>query len=102
MTNDMETQVQGKKEEVAQAAQSQEKEGIKKEAEKNLSPIEEGRAIAERIEKGNVELKELLNKQEKLIAEQRLSGKGFAGIQNTPKEETPKEYAERVMRGEVK
>ena len=44
-----------------------------------MSPLEEARLLDESIKKSNADLKLLLDRQEKLAAEARLEGKGFAG-----------------------
>lgn len=64
-----------------------------KEIDENMKKME---AEAERIENANAEAKKLLMeaKQERLLA-----GKAGAGEQAT-KEETPQEYAKRVMAGD--
>ena len=54
---------------------------------------------AERLEKANAELKELLSKQESLISQAKLAGRSLGG--NEPKPETPVEYAKRVMSGKL-
>jgi hypothetical protein len=61
--------------------------------------VGEANKAAERLEKANEEQKKLLDRQEKLAANARLGGKAAAGA--PPQEETPKEYAEKVMRGDV-
>ena len=64
------------------------------------SPIEEANKAAERMEKANAETKKLLDRQEKIIAEQTLRGKATGGAPKV--EETPKQYADRVMKNEGK
>lgn len=57
---------------------------------------------AERLEAANKQREELLAREEKLFARQQLGGRAEAG---TPapevKEETPTEYMEKVLRGEL-
>lgn len=66
------------------------------------SPLEEARDIDASIKAGNAELKKLLEKQEQLLADTALAGKGFAGMPATkPVEMTDTEYAEALERGEV-
>lgn len=67
----------------------------------HLGLIQKANEAAERIEKANKEMDELLKKQELLLAEQRLQGRSFAGGENQPKKMTPEEYARAAMRGEV-
>lgn len=58
--------------------------------------------LVERQEKANAESKELLKRQEELIARGLLGGKTDAGIQpEPPKEETPQEYAARISSGKI-
>ncbi len=61
--------------------------------------IEDANSAAERLEKANTKREELLNRQEILIAKQTLGGKSDAG-EESKAEETPKEYKDRIMRGE--
>ena len=53
----------------------------------------------ERMEKNLDRQEKNIDRQDKLNVEKALSGKAETGIEK--KEETPKEYAERVMTGEV-
>lgn len=54
----------------------------------------------ERLEKANAKTEELLNRQEELYEKQKLGGRAEAGAEaEKPKEDTPKEYAEKVMSG---
>lgn len=61
--------------------------------------ITQANASAERLEKANTELKTLLEKQETILANERLGGRSLAGTPSLKKEESPKEYAQRIMRG---
>ena len=63
--------------------------------------IDQAREQADRIERANAEQRELLARQESLLARQMLSGRSEAGFQVQPKVETPQEYSMRVLRGEV-
>ena len=48
-------------------------------------------------------MEELLARNEKIISNQLLAGKSNAGaIPEKPKEDTPQEYAAKLMRGEIK
>ena len=69
---------------------------------KELNPLfTEAKSLAERIEEGNRKSEELLLKQEQLLAEQRLSGTSGGNKGEVPHEETPKEYAARVLSGKL-
>lgn len=59
--------------------------------------IELADKAAERLEKANAERKELIERDEKIIAEQKLGGRSEGGFQGVKKEETSKEYADKVM-----
>lgn len=61
--------------------------------------ITKANAAAMRQEEANKQLKELLDRQERLQVQNTLSGKAEAGT--TKKEETPAEYKERVLRGDL-
>ena len=58
--------------------------------------IDVAKAVAERIEKANVKTAELLDRQEKLEASKALGGEGGGAVPIETKEETPKEYNERI------
>jgi hypothetical protein len=76
-------------------------EDEKQETPQQSNLIEEAKAVADRIEKANAEAKALLDKKEKLMASDIISGRADAGqVPQKPKEETPQEYAARVERGE--
>ena len=67
---------------------------------KEINPIlAEAKSLAERIEEGNKKSEDLLKKQEQLLAEQALGGNTIGRFEQTPHVETPKEYAERMLRG---
>lgn len=71
-------------------------EEIKKEEPKKDDAL----LLIERAEKANAEMRELLNKQAEFAAKGILGGQTLAGLQlEKPKEETPAEYAKRIMRG---
>ena len=66
------------------------------------SPIDKANDAAERLETANKVTAELVKKQEELAVVAKLSGTTEAGIAPAaPKEETPKEYKDRVMAGNV-
>jgi hypothetical protein len=65
-------------------------------------PVTTLAALAERIEKANAESREILEEQKQLAARNLLGGTINAGVQPPkPVEETPKEYAKRIMTGRV-
>ena len=58
--------------------------------------------LVERAEKANEETKSLLARQEELVARKMLGGETDAGEKEVEKvEETPKEYKDKIMRGEL-
>ena len=64
------------------------------------SPLEEAKNILKKIEEANNKTAELLLRQEQLQARDLLSGRSLAGqVPEKPKEETPAEYAARILRG---
>ena len=64
--------------------------------------IDNANEAAERLERANAIKKELLEREEKLHALKMLGGQSEAGVvPPKPKEETPEEYAEKLMKGEV-
>ena len=81
----------------------EEKLPAKKDDKKSL--IQEAKEAAAEIRKANEEKKELLEREEKLIERKEvlneLGGRSYAGQKEEKKEETPKEYMERVMRGDL-
>ena len=72
-----------------------------KPAEKQGSLIEEARVLAERLEKANAEQKALVERQERLLIEQRLGGKSFFSADQKKPEMTDLEYSKKVMAGEI-
>ena len=62
--------------------------------------IDDTNLAAKRLEDANAERARLLQREEELEARRRLGGVSEAGQETKPKEETPKEYADRIMRGE--
>jgi len=56
--------------------------------------------LAARIEKANIESRKILEQQQEITARNLLGGFTDAGVQPTPvKEETPAEYAKRILTG---
>jgi len=69
---------------------------------KPTSLYDKTEAIVTRQEAANKKTEELLERQETLHANQRLAGTTGGNVDVKPKEETSKEYADRVMKGEIK
>lgn len=69
---------------------------------KELSIIERANAAREGAEKVLQELRAENDRKERLMAEERLAGTGGRPQVQQPKEETPKEYMDKVMSGKVK
>lgn len=67
-----------------------------------LNSLEEAKQVLAEMRAENDRREQLLQRDERLRAEQVLSGKADAGqAPPAPKEETAKEYKDRVMRGEL-
>lgn len=67
-----------------------------------LSVIERTNVAVERAEKAAEALKAENDRSEKLYAEDKLAGTGgVARTEDKPKEETPAEYRDRVMKGDL-
>lgn len=64
--------------------------------------ITEAREVAERIEKATAELKLENARLEKLKSEDIIAGRSYGHVEQAPHVETPKEYAARIMRNDVK
>lgn len=68
----------------------------------NSSSVSELASLVERMEKANKEKEALIKKEEELIAKKLLGGKSDVGVQPVEKkEETPSEYAKRVLEGKI-
>ena len=64
--------------------------------------VDDANAAAERLEKANERKAELLRQEEELAAKKALGGKSEAGQAPVEKkEETPAEYRDRVMAGDI-
>lgn len=85
------------KEEIKQAREEAKAEAVLTEEKPDL--IEQARMTAERIEAANKRTEELLAKQEQMLSRAMISGKSLAGEPQKKAEETPAEYAKRVMSG---
>ena len=73
----------------ATKASDAEKKKVAEEA-TGKSPLEEARALDKSIKEGTENMKKLLEKNEKVMADAAISGKGFAG-QGAPKQESEDE-----------
>lgn len=94
MSNENETNIQN--------PQTPSEPTIKPEDKINLGLMEEAQATAKRIEEANEVSRQLLERKEKLEAVRILSGKTEAGhIEPEPEPETDKEYAARILKGEL-
>ena len=80
-----------------------EEENQKTEEEKTeVKVLDRAEEAAERLEEANKRYEELIRKEEELKAERLLSGKSEAGKPPVePKEETPQEYAQRILKNEI-
>lgn len=61
------------------------------------SVLDEANEIYKKLEEQNKEFRQLLGRQEEIMAQQMLRGKSNANEEEKPKEETPKEYKERIL-----
>jgi len=66
-----------------------------------VSELDRADQIAERLKRENDRKEELLEREEALAARRAVGGIAEAGQQEKPKEETPQEYAKRVMSGDI-
>lgn len=66
----------------------------------NLKVLEESRKTAEELKNLIEENKKTIRKIEVMRAEEVLKGRSEAGIFDKPKEESPSDYAKRILRGE--
>lgn len=80
----------------------EEEEKPKETGEDNSKAVPNFTQMVERLEKANAEAKEIIAQQEELAARRLLSGESSGMVkEEIPKEETPQEYAKKVMSGEV-
>lgn len=78
------------------------KEEVKEPVDKPMSLYDKTEAVVTRQEEANKKTEELLARQEKLYANERLAGTAGGHVEPEPKkEETPKEYKDRVMSGKA-
>jgi hypothetical protein len=66
------------------------------------SYIDRADSVAKRMEDANKKAEELLKRNEEILARLRLSGHTEAGKSSTVNEETPSEYAKRILSGKKK
>ena len=83
--------------------EEQKKETNKQEANENISIVDEARSIRDEIVRAKEDLKAENERKEKIQANEMLGSSAGGHIEaEPPKEETAKEYAERVMKGDLK
>ena len=68
---------------------------------KATSIVEQANLAAERMEAANAKMEELVNRQEEATAKQMLGGRSEAGQPPVEKEETPADFKNKFMKGEV-
>jgi len=69
----------------------------------NLSIVDEARKLRDEIKAENDRREEILRQEQKLQAEKMLGSSAGQPIPpQPPKVDTPKEYAEKVLKGEIK
>jgi len=68
---------------------------------KPISIVEEARAIRDEIRTEREKLEEANKESKEIKATEMLSGTTGARVETIPKEETPQDYAKRVMSGEA-
>ena len=85
------------KEEEAEEAEEEDSSSEDKPKDKVTEALE----AAKRIEEANKKTEELVARQEKIAATNILGGKSEAGKVEEKKEETPTEYKDRILRGEI-
>jgi hypothetical protein len=67
---------------------------------KPLTSISEAKEVVKQLKEQNDRYEQLVKRQEELSVENMLGGRSAASVQQEqPKEETPEEYKNRVMRG---
>ena len=69
--------------------------------EEKISYLKQVKAEREAMEKANLETQRLVNEIKEMKAEEVLSGQTDAPKSEEKKQETPKEYADKVMAGEL-
>ena len=67
-----------------------------------ISPLDRAEAANKEKEKLLEREEKLQDRKEKMFAEEKVGGRAKVGGEVETKEETPKEYADKVMAGEIK
>ena len=81
---------------------NEKKEETKEKKKTKEELLEEADKVAERLEKANQEKAELLEREIEMEKIKALSGTAEAGlVKPKPKEDTPEEYADKVLKGEA-
>lgn len=76
---------------------------MEEEEKPEMSMVEQAKAAAMRMEAANKKMEENMKRMEELQARMVLGGNSQAGQEKPkPREETPVEYKNRIMRGELK
>ena len=71
--------------------------------EEPLSIVDEAKKVRDEIKAENDRREEILKQEQKLQSEKMLAGTAGGHVEaEKPKEETPKEYSDKVMAGEVR
>ena len=86
----IEREAKEKADKILKDEKAKEKSSELSKQENQISPLEEARALDKSIKASNIEMKKLLERNEKTLADSLISGKGFAG-QPAPKTETEDE-----------
>jgi len=90
-----------KEEEEVESEERPEGESGEGDKPKGTELIDDANLAAKRMEEANKIKKELLDREEELMARKALSGRAEAGTSEVKKEETPAEYSKRVMAGDT-
>ena len=96
-----EPQIQDEIEEKQPEATDKEKKTLVKESEKESPLIKGAINAAERLEKATEEMNKVVKKAEEIAVENALGGRSFGGEEIKPKIDTPEEYANKILNGEV-
>ena len=62
-----------------------------------VDKVSEARQVIKEMREANAERLKLIEREERLMANQMISGKGRIG--NAPREETAREYADKILKG---
>jgi len=80
--------------------EEQPKEEAPKETEE--SPLDRGERIMKMLEEQNKIFERNIHRQEEITAKQMLAGRSGVHTDEQPKEESPQEYKDRIMKGQLK